>query len=160
MHSEDHLNEFEQRISAWRPTTEGLESDAMLYQAGLTAGRNTRGRSFWPSLCLALATACAGLGAWGLVERAEHQALIREGEASTELLKRQMIAKRNMPHDAETVSVSYVPAHNDYFQLRRQAEQDLGRWLASVQTIGVHPIKQPSSPDILRAGELDRFRDQ
>ena len=87
------------------------------------------------------------------MQRAEQQAL-------TQQVREQMMAKRNVPHFAEAISVSYVPAFNDYFQLRRLAEQDLGRWLASVQTIGPQSIKELNSPDILRAGQLDRFRDQ
>ena len=153
MHSEDHLNEFERRLSAWRPATEGLESDAMLYQAGLQAGRRSRGRSLWPSLCLALAVACTGLGAWGLSERAEHEALAGQ-------LRAHMVARRDLPFNVVSVPATYVPTSNDYFQLRRQAEQDLGRWLASIETIGTQSIKQQAGPDILRAGQFDRFRDQ
>lgn len=152
-HSEDDLKALERRLAEWRPATEGLDTDAMLYTAGMEAGRRGRGRVLWPTLCLALAIACAGLGTWGLTERSEHQALliqVREHAPTTS----------NMPSGVMAVSDSYVPSPKDYLQLRRLAEQDPGNWLSSLKQNETQQPKLVTFPNILRAGEYDRFRDQ
>ena len=72
----DDLSEIERRLSVWRPNAEGLNREAMLYAAGLAAGKAGRGRLLWPALCSLLVVFAAALGAWGLNERAERQFLI------------------------------------------------------------------------------------
>ena len=60
----DDLSEIERRLSVWRPNAEGLNRDAMLYAAGLAAGKAERGRLLWPALCgfLAVFAAASALG--------------------------------------------------------------------------------------------------
>ncbi len=73
--NDDALSDLERRLTGWRPDSAGLDADAMLFAAGLAAGRQRRGRLLGPSLCGLLAALAAGLGAWGLTERAERQEL-------------------------------------------------------------------------------------
>src|SRR5262245_2702578 len=72
---EDDLNDVERRLAAWQPDSGRLDTDAMLFAAGLAAGRRGRGRFLWPALCVVLTLQAAGLGVWGLSERAERLAL-------------------------------------------------------------------------------------
>ena len=152
-HSEDELKALESRLAEWRPATEGLDTDAMLYSAGMEAGRRGRGRVLWPTLCLALAIACAGLETWGLTERSEHQALLLQ-------VREHAPAMINLPVEVIAISDSYVPSPKDYLQLRRLAEQDPGNWLSSLQQNEAQQPKLVTFPNILRAGEYDRLRDQ
>lgn len=146
----DDLKAIEQRLAQWRPTSGGLDADAMLYQAGLEAGRHHPSRSVWPALCVALVMACAGLGAWGLAERAEHQVISHQ-------LNEQRFAKSN---NASEPAASYIPVSNDYLQLRRQVEQDPGMYLATAQSTKGQVPQTSDTSEILRAGQLNRLRDQ
>jgi hypothetical protein len=115
----DDLNDVERRLAGWRPAAAGLDADAMLFAAGQAAAPRGRGRLLWPALCAVLTIQAAVLGAWGLSERAERQLLasrLREQVPSGKLPPADMVA-------------SYTPSPNDYFHLRRQAEEDPNPWL-------------------------------
>jgi hypothetical protein len=102
------------------------------------------------ALCGVLALLAAGLGTWGLTERAQRLALAaRVGEPAP--------APAALPANsvAELPQAVYRPAPDDYLHLRRLLEQDPLRWLASVQTDQVHPIQaQPPAPAILSPASL------
>ena len=68
---EDELSDFERHLAGWQPAPGGLDADAMLFAAGQAAGQRGRGRLLGPALCVLFAVQGAGLGAWGLSERAE-----------------------------------------------------------------------------------------
>ena len=72
---EDDLSDFERHLAGWQPASDGLSADAMLFAAGQAAGRRGRSQLLWPMLCALLTVQAAGLGVWGLSERAERQAL-------------------------------------------------------------------------------------
>ncbi len=46
----DDLTDLERRLSSWEPTTEGLDSDALLFAAGRASARPGLGRFVWPAL--------------------------------------------------------------------------------------------------------------
>jgi hypothetical protein len=148
---EDDLSDFERSLSGLQPGAEGLDADAMLFAAGLAAGRGGRGRLVWPALCLMLVAVAAGFGAWGLSERSERLAL-------ADALKERAPAPapiREVPSHPEP---SYTPSSSDYLSLRQMLEQDPDRW----------PTSRPSNPQgppepepvIPAAGQRDRLLEQ
>lgn len=146
-HHQDDLSDLEHRLSSWRPDDLGVNADAMLFAAGLAAGRSERGRLLGLGLGGLLAVLALGLGAWGWLERAERQALAN-------------CLRERTPSSATFVVVlpasPYTPSPGDYFSLRRQMEQDPSRWLASLQPTGPQtPGPPPPEPAILRAGQRD-----
>src|SRR5439155_10166786 len=74
---QDDLSDVERRLSGWRPRVEGLDADAMLFAAGLAAGRRGRVVFVVSALGGLLAIVAAGLGVWALSERSERQMLVR-----------------------------------------------------------------------------------
>jgi hypothetical protein len=152
----DDLSEIEGRLSVWRPSAEGLNRDAMLYAAGLAAGKAGRRRPLWPVLCSLLALFAAALGAWGLNERAERQFLIgRLHEPTPASAATPTNALVAAPHSAS------VTSPNSYLNLRRQLEQDPGRWLASREFSRPTAIgPAPPEPAILRASQLEALFNQ
>jgi hypothetical protein len=143
------LSDLERRLSGWRPDSKGLDADAMVFAAGLAAGRRGRGRLLGPSLCGLLAALAVGLGVWGLTERAQRQALaLHHPEPAP------------TPRAARQIDVAVVPdllpslLPDAYFNLRRQAEQDLGRRQASVEPDAPQPPgPPPPEPRILSVGQ-------
>jgi hypothetical protein len=143
----DELKDCERRLASWRPAEQGLDADAMLFAAGLAAGRQGRGRLLWPAVCLLLAVQAVGLAAWGLRERAERRALAN--------VLRQPSPTSNVPQTAPQDRVpppSYTPSPGDYVSVRRLIEQDPNRWLASLASIDPQsPGAPPPEPFILRS---------
>jgi hypothetical protein len=152
----DDLSEIERRLSVWRPSAEGLNRDAMLYAAGLAAGKAGRGRLLWPTLCSLLAVFAAALGAWGLNERAECRFLVsRLHERTPSSAASPTNALVAAPHSA------FVASPDSYLNLRRQLEQDPGRWLASRDSTGPAAIgPAPPEPAILRASQFEALFNQ
>jgi hypothetical protein len=153
---EDDLSDVEHRLAGWQPAPASPGADAVLFAAGLAAGRRGRGRLLWPVLCAVLAVQAAGLGAWGLSERAERQALVKRlQEPAPVAVAHPMVAavERSLP--------SYSPSPDDYFHLLRRAEQDPGRWLNPQPTaVPRAPGPPPPQPTILRAGQRAGLLDQ
>lgn len=153
-HHEDKLSAFERRLAEWRPDSEGLHADQMLYAAGLAAGQRGKRSMLWPTLCLCFGVVSAASLSWGFFERAEFQAMasrIHEQERN--------LSVAAAPALADSATSAYSPASNDYFHLRKQMEQHPGEWLASSQQI--NPAEAlPVKSDILKAGQYDRWRDQ
>jgi hypothetical protein len=153
---DDDLSDCERRLAGWHPASAGLDADAMLFAAGRAAGRRGRARLLWPALCVLLAVQAAGLGVWGLSERAERQALAsRLPEPAP---------APGAPSVTAVAASSYTPSPEDYFHLRRRLEQDPGRWPASPQPAGPRgkeppPGPPPPEPAILRAGQRDGLLD-
>ncbi len=153
---QDDLSDIERLLSAWRPDTEGLSREAMLFAAGVATGRAGRGRLLWPALCAVLAVSAAVLGGWGINERADRQMLISRlhehpqpiGTAATNAL----VAAPHLPAATST---------NSYLNLRRQFERDPGRWLAWQDSSGPALLgPAPPEPAILRASEIEAVFNQ
>jgi hypothetical protein len=94
------------------------------------------------------------LGAWALSERAERQALasrLRELAPAADA--------RATTAVAAVSKSSYLPAADDYFHLRRRAEQDLDGWLSAQAQPNSTPGPSTQST-IPRAGQRDGLFDQ
>jgi hypothetical protein len=152
----DDLSEIERRLSVWRPNAEGLNREAMLYAAGLAAGKAGRGRLLWPALCSLLAVIAVALGAWGFNERSECQFLIgRLHERTPPSAATPTNALVAAPQSASATSP------DSYLNLRRQLEQDPGRWLASRESTAPTALgPAPPEPAILRASQLEALFNQ
>jgi hypothetical protein len=153
---ENDLSDFERHLAGWQPASDGLSADAMLFAAGQAAGRRERSRLLWPLLCAFLTVYAAGLGVWGLSERALRQALASR------------LSDRSPAHSASPAPVvvvrdsssSYEPAPGDYLSTRRQMEQDPSGWLASRQPAGLQALgPSPPPPAILTPGQRDGLFD-
>jgi hypothetical protein len=139
---EDDLSALERRLAGWRPGAEGLDADAMLFAAGLAAGRRGRGRLLAAALCGLLTALAAGLGAWGLSERAERQILASRLQ--------QAPAPRPSPTTGSGAPPeTYEPSPADYLSLRRRLEQDPDGWLAAGQTPGPQALGPPPPAPVL-----------
>jgi hypothetical protein len=147
---EDDLSEFERRLAGWRPASAGPGADAMLFAAGLAAGRRGRGPLLWPALCALLAVQAAGLTAWALAERGERRALAAR------------LSEQAPPNAVATLPApTYTPAPSDYFSLRRLVEQDTDRSAAVSEGAGPQtPEPPPPGPAILSAGQRDYLFEQ
>jgi hypothetical protein len=142
---EDDLSEIERRLAAWQPAAARSDADAMLFSAGLAAGRRGRGHVIWPALSLLLVALAFGLGVWGLSERAERIALASRPLERT-------APPESSPSPAVAARPPYTPSPDDSLHLRRQIEQDPSRWLASLQPAEPHAIgPPPPEPNMLRS---------
>ncbi len=143
---ENDLSDVESRLSGWQPAGNGGGADAVLFAAGLTAGRRGRVRFLWPVLCGLLAVGC---GAWALAERAERLALasrVTDNPTSPG------------PAPAGTLPDSpYAPSPDDYLHLRQRMEQDSAGWPASAPAAGQPAPEPPPGPPIFSVGQRDRL---
>jgi hypothetical protein len=152
---EDDLSAVERRLAGWQPESGGLHTDALLFAAGHAAGRRGRGPLLWPALCAVLAVQAAGLGVWGLSERAGRLALAgRLPERPPDRGTPPPTAVAALPESPS------APSPDDYLHLRRRAEQDPNLWLASAQPAGPPAPGPPPPPVIFRAGQRDDLLEQ
>jgi hypothetical protein len=145
----DDLNDLEQRLSAWRPSPQGLHPDAMLFAAGRASVRRGNVWLVWPVISACLAILAVALGARLTAERSERLALLREIRDQT--------AK---PASATTPNLDDSPmtnptASNSYLVLRRMWERSPAEGVTEPITPSA-PTKHPPSdePPILRAWPL------
>jgi hypothetical protein len=144
----DDLGDLERRLSGWQPGAEGLDADAMLFAAGVAAGKAGRGRIVWPALCGVLAILAAGLTTWALVERAERATL-------AELLR-----QRPEPPGTSPPALSPLPESSPegYLALRQRLDRETATWLAPPEVPDPPaPGPPPPEPAILRAGQRDAY---
>jgi hypothetical protein len=142
----DDLNELEQRLAAWRPSTTGLAPDAMLFAAGRASAGGGKAWLVWPLLSGCLALAAIVLGVWVAVERSERRALLQA-------LDQRLPAPgpANSPGPEKTRPTG-PPAPDSYLSLRREWEQLSGDWAIGPAAPGKTP-RRPASAEkpILRA---------
>jgi hypothetical protein len=153
---QDTLSSLERQLAGWRPDSQGLHTDQMLYAAGVATGKSGQRQAAWAMLCVVLTLVSAISISWGLLERSEKRALaIRVQQHDAELSHSATLAL------AGSASSMYTPTANDYFHLRQRAEKNPGEWLASSQHNGrEHSDMLPLNLHILKAGQHDRYGDQ
>jgi hypothetical protein len=116
----EELSELEGRLAGWRPGTEGLNADALLYSAGLACAQSRRKRVRRLLTGGFLVALAAGLGAWGWTEHAERQAL-------ASLLQRGTPEPRPQTGDVEQ-SVAAMYAWAEAQRVADGAEPTTFRW--------------------------------
>ena len=156
---QDDLTDIERRLSTWRPNSDGLSREAMLFAAGVADGRARRGRWLWPMLCVGLAVTTVALGTWAFGEHSELQLLLSRRERVDERPLRSSTLSIEAPAVARELAA--VASSNSYFSLRKQFEQNPGHWLASWESTGPNPLG-PAPPEaaILRASQYDVLLNQ
>jgi hypothetical protein len=140
--------DIERLLSGLRPRSDGLRADAMLFAAGLAAGRQAKRRSFFPLLCGILALTGAGLAFWGLAERRELMQLARNPPQPDRSPSIAVI------RELGPAKSTYEPSAEDYLSLRREMEADPNRFLVLHTVVSSRPAEAPPPPAvILQAGQ-------
>lgn len=131
--SDANLNDLERRLAGWRPATDALDADAMLFAAGRASIRRSPMRFAWPAIAACLAVAVGILGTQLSAERHEYQNLLARMEAI---------------EPSVAVVVQPLP-ESSYLIARRSWERDPD---CEFQRQEIHPSANQSHP-VLRAGE-------
>jgi hypothetical protein len=150
----DDLSELERRLSAWQPSSEGLDADAMLFAAGRAAGPPHRVRFVWPALTGFLAVLALAFGVWATTERAERLALdqrLRQLSAAPS----EPVSSPSVPDDPPRTD---EPTADAWLTARRALEDGLEAWPP-------RPIDTPATADpiitvpVLMVGQRDALLD-
>ena len=118
-HHPDDLNDVERRLSAWRPSVEGLDADAMLFAAGRAVAPR---RFLWPALASCLAVLAVSLGLWATAERNERLALDRQ------LRERSAPVSELTPDISPEPSTVDEPSPDGWLSAHRALEHGLDAW--------------------------------
>jgi len=151
---QDDLIDIERRLAGWRPDMDRLSADELMFAAGQAAARRGPGRILWPAATALFFAIAVGMGVWGFTERTERYALasrIRESRPAP--------SASPSPNTPESPEKYEPPPPNAYLSMRRSAEQDPNRWLASLQPVTPAVLAQTPEPVIPRSGQRDRFLD-
>jgi hypothetical protein len=137
----DDLSELERRLSAWAPAAGGLDSDAMLFNAGRAAARPGASRFVWPALACVLAGLVALTCGWAWSERAARLHL-------AEQLRQQAAPPAPVPAPvapAESAPAA-EPTPESLLAARRGLEQGLEAWPPRPITHAGSIAGPPSAP--------------
>jgi hypothetical protein len=74
----EDLRELERRLSAWEPSPERLDADALLFAAGRASARPGLSRYVWPALTACLTGLSVALAVALVVERSERLHLAKQ----------------------------------------------------------------------------------
>jgi hypothetical protein len=156
-HDAGDLSELERRLSSWKPASEGLNTEAMLFAAGRAAGRTGIARIVWPVLACVMTVLAIGLGVWLESERTERQMLAQQLRQQSPTPRPALtapspavIAPINSPATDELPPESFLVAH-------RALELGLDAWPPRA-VILVDPSMSPN-PIIIRVGQRDLLLD-
>jgi hypothetical protein len=153
----ENLNELEQRLSSWLPSTGGLETERMLFAAGRASAQATRGKFLWPGISSGLALLAIFFGARWEFERTERLALVQQLQYQTPAVARGLAIEAPLseppPKDA--------PAPNAYLAVRRQLEKNPDFLLAHTFSKAEVPQNAVSpDPPVLKVGQLGGLLDR
>jgi hypothetical protein len=144
------LNDLERRLSEWRPSSTGLDTDRMLFAAGQDSVRGWGG-IVWPvvSGCLALVASALGFGlAHERTARLELAAQVHKQEPADAPLPTDDLPRPEMRPSPEP------PDANSYLVARRALAEGLDRWPTLARAdLPVGPGSP--SPRIWKAGQCD-----
>jgi len=158
-HHPEDLNALERRLSAWRPSHEGLNADAVLFAAGRASALSGPARYAWPALTAMLTVLVVFLGLRLIFERNERQAL-------AQLLREHRQAPRLTPAPspaanaaAEESPVSNEPPPDSYLASRRAMEKGMDAWPVRLVVQTGPPGASDTNPPIWRLGQRDALLD-
>jgi len=146
----EDLNNLEQRLAAWQPSSEGTvtEADRLLFAAGRASV--ARLRLLWPAAVASLTLLATGLGVWVASER--EQRLILASRLQDLEARPPAVVVQVEPAPSEP-----LPAQS-YLLLRRRLENDPdGSPPPGVPEPA--PAPPPEGPPILQVGQRDRWPD-
>jgi hypothetical protein len=149
------LNDMERLLSGLRPCQDGLDADAMLFAAGLAAGRQAKGKVLLSTMCGLLAVATAGLALWGLAQRKELIQLARHQQERMDDFRTIAVQRKSEP--APSI---YEPSFDDYLSLRRAMEADPDSFVALHPAGNLRPGElPPPEAEILKTGQRGNILD-
>jgi hypothetical protein len=155
-HSDD-LNELERRLSAWQPTSAGLNPDAMLFAAGRAAARHGSAHLLWPALTAGTTLLAVVLAVGLFAERNERLALAQQ-------LRQQTPTTVSIPAPPPPVVPTESPAAdepspNSYLASHRALETGLEDWPARVLVRVETPVSPSPPPPVLQVGQRNTLLD-
>jgi hypothetical protein len=152
--SED-LDALERRLSAWEPSSEGLDADAVLFAAGRASVRPKPTRFAWPALTVLMTALSVVLGLSLADERNERLALtlrLQERPPAPAVNPSPLPAANIAPE--EPLRSDELPP-DSYLVSRRALEKGLDAWpIRAVVSAGT-TAPSVSNPPILRLGQRD-----
>jgi hypothetical protein len=152
----DDLSELERRLSAWKPADDGLDADALLFDAGRASMRPTAVRFVWPALTGLLTALTVVLGLWLAVERSERLALARR---LAELPPAPTVNTPLPPTAPQESAGPEEPSPDSYLAGRRALEQGLDAWPVRAVVRHGPPTSPGRNPPILHLGQRDALLD-
>lgn len=158
-HRPEDLNELERRLSAWQPSSAGLNADAVLFAAGRASVRPGPARIAWPAFTALLTVLAVVLGLWLAAERSERQALafrLRERPPAPAVNPSPPPAANAEPVESPTAD---EPAPDSYLASRRALEKGLDAWPSRVVVRGGPTDPSLTNPPILTLGQRDALLD-
>jgi hypothetical protein len=152
----DDLNDLEQRLAAWQPSTAGMDADRMLFAAGRASAAKAPSRLVWPAVSACLALVTVFLGARWTAERSERLALgeeLRHRPTAT-------VPAPTLGPAAVEPAVTEPPPADSYLAIRRRWERDPNSLLVmaapkSKPSEGPLPANVPILHAWQRDGSLD-----
>lgn len=157
--SSEDLNALERRLSAWQPSREGLDADAVLFAAGRASVRPSPTRFAWPALTVLMTALSVVLGLSLADERNERLALAYR-------LRVHPLAPAVNPAPQPAANIApEEPLHTDelpsdsYLASRPALEQGLDAWPIRAVVRGGSADPSITHPPILRLGQRDALLD-
>jgi hypothetical protein len=149
---EGELTDLEQRLSHWRPASEGLDRDRMLFEAGRAASRAEVRAWIGFASSAALALVTAGLGVLLVGERAHRQAL------EARIVQQENAAKAPaLPEPLPPPIVAQTLSPDSYLALTHRL-QTVGLDEALTPASGTPPDHSPVVPEpTLRVQDVGRL---
>jgi len=141
------MSDLERRLSAWRPSSTGLDADGVLFAAGRASVRAGWGRIAWPMICGCLALLATALGVGLSQERAARLELAARLHDPKPPI---VTAPSSVPEPDEPPSTE-PPAANSYLAAHRALAGNPDSWLMAAR---IEPSAGPPSPNrpIWKAG--------
>jgi hypothetical protein len=154
-HRPEDLNDLELRLSAWQPSSDALDPDAVLFAAGRASMRPGPARFAWPALSAVLTALVVVLGLWLVNERNERLALARrlhERPTAPAINSSAAPIPNAVPSGSPDLE---EPTADSYLASRRALERGLDAWPS--RTVVRSGPSDPSleDPPILTLGQRD-----
>lgn len=140
----DSLNALEQRLSHWQPDSGGLDSDRLLFAAGMAAARRPTARFIWPAAAGCCAIVAVVLGGLLAGERTQRLALARQlQERETPEVRQQYQIAEAMPADKASPASLWVMQRRmeNNFDEQSTVTSDLPAPAANVNTSVLHALR-------------------
>ncbi len=118
----DDVNDLESRLTAWQPSSRGLDADRMLYAAGQASVKQSRTRFLWPGVATGFAALTLVLGMRLSAERSARLALLAPSSRPAPAHVAQ-----EPPNDEQVVMIEALPA-DSLFAARRAVEDGVDAW--------------------------------
>jgi hypothetical protein len=152
-HLPEDLNELERRLSAWQPSSDALDADAVLFAAGRASMWPGPARFVWPALSALLTALAVVLGLSLVNERNERLDLARQ------LHERPIVPAVNpspAPNSVPTQSPGLEePMPDGYLASRRALEKGLDAWPSRAVARAEPTDPSSTDPPILTLGQRD-----